>query len=305
MKLYIIGNGFDKNHGCETGYDSFKVYLTKHSYSICGFELSHYFTGLDKKQWTDFENELENIDFESEMADYISDINPNDSDREFEDAVSRNSSIQESFEEALDSFHPALCQALSDFVCEATSEKIDTKDYFTGIFKPDDVFVTFNYTKLLETIYRISDRNINHIHGIAHRTYRHKDDVGEFYGDPTIIFGHGNLKKTPKIQRNYEYDPFKPQKCLRTLNQELKKDYQIKSLDDFISRQSNLIDTVEIIGHNLGEVDEPYFKELNKLIPKSAEIVFWVYDCDTEEEKLECLRKLFPKHKIVTKYYPD
>ena len=48
MKLFIIGNGFDRNHGCETGYDSFKKYLQTHSYMIGDFELSHYCNGLDK-----------------------------------------------------------------------------------------------------------------------------------------------------------------------------------------------------------------------------------------------------------------
>ena len=82
MKLFIIGNGFDRNHGCETGYDSFKKHLQIHSYMIGDFELSHYFNGLYKKLWDDFENELEYIDFEEQMSDYVADTNPDLPDRD-------------------------------------------------------------------------------------------------------------------------------------------------------------------------------------------------------------------------------
>ena len=43
MHLFIIGNGFDINHGYRTDYKSFKKYLYSHSYPILGIELSQYF----------------------------------------------------------------------------------------------------------------------------------------------------------------------------------------------------------------------------------------------------------------------
>ena len=305
MKLFIIGNGFDRRHKCETGYDSFKEFLQTNSYMIGDFELSHYFNGLDKKLWDDFENELENIDFGDQMEYYIADTNPDLPDGEFEHNVSLNAGFQESFEEALKVFHSALCQAISDFVIEATSGKIDKKSYFSDIMKSEDVFITFNYTRLLENVYKVDENNINHIHGIANPRYRYKDDDLDSYGEPTIIFGHGNLRKTPKIHRNYEYNPFYPQKCLKALNQELKKDYQFDELKSFVMKYKDDIDTVEIIGHNLGEVDEQYFKELNKLLPKQTKINYWLYNEDEEDEKRGFLNSNLHGHPIQIKYYPE
>ena len=305
MKLFIIGNGFDRRHKCETGYDSFKKYLQSHSYMIGDFELSHYFNGLDKKLWNDFENELENIDFEEQMDYFIADTNPDLPDNELAHNVTLNSGFQESFEEALDNFYPALCEAMSTFVIEATNGKIDAKSYFSNIIKPEDVFITFNYTKLLEKVYKVDEKNIKHIHGIAYPSFQHKDDDLNSYGEPTIIFGHANLNNNPRIHRNYEYNPSKPQKCLEALNQELKKDYQIDELVRFVTKYKDDIDTVEIIGHNLGEVDEQYFEELNKLIPRNAIINYWLFDECEEEEKKAFLNSNFHGHPILIKTYPE
>lgn len=305
MKLFIIGNGFDLNHGYETGYKHFRKYLTSHSYPIYDFELSMYFNDLTEDLWSDFENQLEFIDFEDAMDFYVSEVNSDDSDREFERAISRNSDLQESFEEALNTLHAALCQALSNFVCKATQKKMQAKSYFSDDFGKNDIFITFNYTKVLENIYCIKSDNIKHIHGIAYPSYQDKDDVDIHYEEPTIIFGHGNTRIKAPVRHNYEYNPFNPQKCLKSLNQKLVKNYQKQALDNFLNNKYEKIDIVEIIGHNLGDVDRLYFDSLNRRIRKDVEIIFWVYDIDTAEKKKATLEEYFPDHRITLKDYPE
>lgn len=303
MKLFIIGNGFDLNHGYKTGYNDFKKYLGSHSYPVYDFELSHYFNGLSDDLWTDFENQLENIDFVEEMDYFVDDINLDLSDRDFERTMSRNSSIQESFYEGLEIFQPALCTAVSDFVAEATKKCVSEKEYFKNLFTDGDIFVNFNYTDLLENLYGVDKSKINHIHGVAHLSYPDKDDVDIHYGEPSIIFGHGNLHKRPKINKKYVENPFKPNECLKALNQKLKKAYKLDELEAFVKPYVAKIDTLEIIGHALGKVDELYFKVLNRILPKSTKIAYWVYDIDSENEKLKILKRLFSKHSIELKNY--
>ena len=113
-----------------------------------------------------------------------------------------------------------------------------------------------------------------------------------------------SFSKTP-LELQYEYNPSKPQKCLEALNQELKKDYQIDELVRFVTKYKDDIDTVEIIGHNLGEVDEQYFEELNKLIPRNAIINYWLFDECEEEEKKAFLNSNFHGHPILIKTYPE
>ena len=238
------------------------------------------------------------------MSDYVADTNPELPDRDFEHNMSLNTGFHESFEAAFEQFHPALCKAISNFVCEATAGRITPKNYFTNIIDSEDIFVTFNYTKLLETVYKVDERNIKHIHGIAYPRIYHKDDDIDSYGDPAIIFGHGNLSKTQNVYHNYDYNPFNPQQCLKTLNQELEKDYQTEELKAFVSKFKNDIDTVEIIGHNLGEVDAPYFTEMNKMLSKNVKINYWLFDEKEEYEKSCFLKSIFRGHTIQIKFYP-
>lgn len=304
MKLFLIGNGFDLAHGCHTSYECFQEYLETHRYEICNFDLSDYFTGLDTKQWKDFENELESINFERQMEDYVADIKVNASDRDFDFNVNLNSSLQDSFEEAMYTFYPTLCEAISNFVIEATSGSIARKTYFSDIMRPEDVFITFNYTKLLEKLYMIKEKQIKHIHGIAYPRQNYRYDDSYSYGDPTIIFGQGNLRQTTRIPRKYEYNPNNPQKCLFALNQELKKNYKINELTDFVYKFQDQIDTVEIIGHSLGNVDIPYFIKLNEIIAKSTKIKYWLFDENEENEKKSFLHSYFYNHPIQIKKYP-
>lgn len=304
MTLFIIGNGFDLNHGYLTGYNDFKEYLSSHSYPVYDFELSHYFNGLSDDLWTDFENQLETIDFVEEMDYFVDDTDLDLSDREFEKAMSRNSLMQESFYEGLEIFQSALCTAVSNFVVEATRNHFPEKIYFKELFTDEDIFLNFNYTKLLETLYKVDESKIDHIHGVAYPFYPDKDDVDVHYGESGIIFGHGNLHNKPKIEENYEENPFKPNECLKVLNQKLEKTYQLNEIESFVKPHVANIDTVEIIGHALGKVDNPYFKILNKILLESTKIVYWVYDIDYEEEKLKTLKRLFCKHPVEAKYYP-
>ena len=82
MHLFIIGNGFDINHGYRTDYKSFKKYLYSHSYPILGIELSQYFPSEDSDLWNDFENELEFIDFEEATNFFVGGFTEYMSDKE-------------------------------------------------------------------------------------------------------------------------------------------------------------------------------------------------------------------------------
>ena len=102
-----------------------------------------------------------------------------------------------------------------------------------------------------------------------------------------------------------DFEHINPQKCLKTLNQELAKDYRTEELKAFVSKFKNDIDTVEIIGHNLGEVDERYFTELNKMLSKNAKVNYWLFDESEENKKEYFLKSNFRDHPIQIKNYPE
>ena len=172
MKLFIIGNGFDQNHGYKTGYKDFRDYLKENDYSIDGtFSLSDFFNNEDETLWSDFENRLGEVDYEETGSYYSYDLTEELSDKEWDRASSNNRYLCEEFESVVIRFKPCLCQAVSDFVTEAVDyDQTLVKKEFSKLFSSEDLFVSFNYTKTLEELYEIAESNILHLHGFAYHS---------------------------------------------------------------------------------------------------------------------------------------
>ena len=180
--LYIIGNGFDKQHGLKTSYWDFRCYLEKYAedfliglenmYGIAPFE------SLDKRYkknrnvqkhrddaifsilWKNFELSLGEAN-EAEMLDFSESI-VNDLDLEsglvgIRDTMDVYWEEQYSFIEQLNDFVGRWIKQVRLFKTKPIKEefKNNTEDYF----------FTFNYTGVLERIYNIPSKNIIHIHG--------------------------------------------------------------------------------------------------------------------------------------------
>ena len=80
--------------------------------------------------------------------------------------------------------------------------------------------------------------------------------------------------------------------------------FQNKALEDFIKNDKEKIEKIEIIGHDIGPVDDTYFETLNQLIPEMTVIKYWLFDKTKEGEKKQKLQELFPGHIIQIIYYP-
>lgn len=69
MKLYIIGNGFDRNHDLDTDYEHYKEFLyTNYYWAFSNFEQFQYIIVNLADKWSDLE-ELFEVDYETCMAD--------------------------------------------------------------------------------------------------------------------------------------------------------------------------------------------------------------------------------------------
>lgn len=294
MKLFIIGNGFDLSHGYNTRYTDFKKYLEHSSYDIGSFRLIDFFDD-DDDLWSDFENNLEFIDFKESTDFYVGELNPEWSDKDYNREISRRSALQDSFEEAPEKLYLALCTALSDFIVEETDDDKPILNKYQNIMSKNDLYITFNYSKTLEKLYHIPKSNVEHIHGEAfHSISPDPDEFDYSYETPSIIFGHSDTKK---IKRQAEdSNPINPNGCLNNINDQMKKVYQIQSLNSFIQGLS--FSSVEIIGHDFGIVDKPYFVELNKYLNRTAIINYWLYNMSLKNIKYKELQAVFPQNKI-------
>ena len=168
---------------------------------------------------------------------------------------------------------------LNDYV-KAWVQQIDINTAKRRRFrvKPDhrDVFLTFNYTLLLEKKYKISADHILHIHG----------SIDENDIDPVI--GHGRSDVKCRLQQlardaSESCDEKKTSICNAMANYITRTQkntaHYIRSNQRFWSGIHD-VEVVIIMGHSLGDVDMPYFNEIQK---RTGEDTKWLYYFHGEE----------------------
>lgn len=258
MNLFIIGNGFDLAHGLETSYWNFRQYLKDADWSYLQSleEMYGFFTessedSLKEYLWRDFETNLAYIDEISiiEQGENI-DLGLEGGDFGIEDTLNDYWEQQYSFIKRLNDFTMRWIEQVD----------IDTS-MRADIINQDEnnLFITFNYTLLLEQIYGINKANILHVHGSIDEE------------DESPIIGHGAKEKIMQMREIAEEAANKvldEKRC--SIYKAVEKYYQrtLKDVDLFIRKNEYFfrglsnVSSIHIIGHSLGGVDMPYFEKI-------------------------------------------
>ena len=277
MNLFIIGNGFDRAHGLETSYVNFRNYLEEIDWEflICLERMYNFFPEskrevVEKYLWKEFEKNLSGVN-EVEIIDGANsiDMGLEGGDIGIEDTLNDYWEEQYGFIERLNEFINLWINQIN----------IDV-DKKTNIIKSDedDLFLSFNYTLLLEKIYEIEKYNILHIHG----------SVDEWY-DSSPVIGHGDFIKISEMKRRaYEAgEEFEEKECsiCNALANYYERSY--KDVKHYIFQNRNFFERLNkvkeifVIGHSLGEVDMPYFEEIKEHVKQNATWnVYWHDDGD-------------------------
>jgi hypothetical protein len=125
-------------------------------------------------------------------------------------------------------------------------------------FGRNTLFLSFNYTKTLECVYKIPVNNVLHIH--------HADEniaTDEF---AQYVIGHN---KKPVAQ------PINISEVERDAREFVDFWYNNKDTQQIIARHQSCfdklvnVDEIIVLGHSLNEIDFPYFEEIVKHIDKS------------------------------------
>ncbi len=158
--LYIIGNGFDLHYGIKSSYLDYLAYLNEHDSALSGL-LEEVCPG---DIWKNFESALGALAPGSLFTNTFNLIIP-DSDSEYEweqRSASWNYHLQ-----AMEKTQPEKDSG----TFSAWVSKIDTagRAHDDGLIEntSDAVYLTFNYTKILEDRLGIDQERILHIHGTA------------------------------------------------------------------------------------------------------------------------------------------
>lgn len=285
MKLYVIGNGFDRGHNIPCLYSDFYNYLNDNRSDILELMGKFYWTGRDSDLWSDFECSLEeDIDYDS-LSNIISENTPNlASDDFFKQLSDAQIYIEQECDELLEDIRSGFEEWIEslDVLQVSKKYKLDRSSYF----------FTFNYTDVLEQIYNIPIANILHIH----------NKVGE-----ELIFGHGkksedfNVKKALYGDENafLSEDEYGNIDSSEIGHERLAEDEVLafydkmrKHTEEIIQKNLSffnnlsIIEEVVVLGHSYNEIDLPYFRKIAESINEDAKWILCYYsDKDKENAK--------------------
>lgn len=274
LNLFIIGNGFDLEHGLRSSYEDLHNYLIE-KYNIDEFDCEPPMIGCDKDGaeivceseqarllcalinntspnylWSDFENDLGKIDFSQCFND---DCFPC---YDMSDSLDKQRAHAEpNAEYNAMAVHCAL-RNLPNIIKGWIEHIIHTdhpqkNDEFAKLINSDyDMFLNFNYTNTLENLYDC--KNVCHIHGK--------------FTDENIIIGHG------EDSVDYMLDSRLPDIAkitIEDLSRLLRKDIfaAIDRNKDFFEKLRNAkLKNIYSYGFSFNNIDLPYIKEIYEMI---------------------------------------
>lgn len=262
MNLYIIGNGFDMAHGLLTSFSSFKKFMC----SECSKSVSMWeeiITYELKDDWSDLEKSFGfvNYDYVKELCSVF-----------LADYGAENWS---------DSYHYDYQYEISQYLDLIINSDTYLRKWLASIYKKcdrnyfldsDSMYLTFNYTNLLEETYGIDKNNICHIHG-------------DYASDDKLILGHSNPFVLDDIYANFnEDDDVRIIEGEQILNSSKSSSYKnserlIEENEDFFNK-CNLVESINIIGHSwesMLEVDKEYYSRISSAVDKDNILVNVVY----------------------------
>lgn len=284
MNLYIIGNGFDTAHGLNTSYFDFREYIEENDWEfLTAFEAAYNFCSETPQEtayellWKEFEKNLSNIN-ETEIIEngtYI-DLGLEGGDIDISDTLNEYWEEQYGYIIKLNEFLKQWIKSIDI----TTSKK-------TSFINNDnnDLYMTFNYTLVLEDIYKIDSYDILHIHG----------SIDEYNYEP--IIGHGNAEKIEKcreLSKKYSEEFLEKESCIygalsNYYERTLKDVNHFLFVNEHFFDKLKQIENIYVIGHSFGDVDMPYFKRIHHINPHAIWNVFYYKDEEQELYKQKLL----------------
>lgn len=301
--LYIFGNGFDLAHKLKTRYWDFRCFLEEnHGDFLSEFEKMYNIFPLDDTEpwyteeaqkrwdqrvmnelWSQFEYKIGHPDIQS-MLDFSQCI--------LEDLYSEglNYGIDDTmtyYWKKQYGFISKFSQYLKEWV--SGIDLSDTAPIHSRLLNNhSDLFLNFNYTPTLQTVYHIENENVLHIHGGV-----------KPYCDVTPIMGHGN---TEDIQANREKE-----KEYYGLDDGVSTIYHavsnyltsiLKNTDNIILQNraffENISDVEKIIvyGFSFAGVDLPYIDKILRSVSENAVLEIYYHSADDKDRFETALQQL-------------
>lgn len=269
-RLYIIGNGFDIAHDFPCRYLDFKEYCRVNDPGIYQ-RINLFYTDSDKL-WSDFEKEMPNIN-ENNLFNW---------------ATAQNNEWNQNW----DGYY---------WFIDTVREEVDYLQYLPFTFRDwvrsininnagqrfrlnigNSLYLSFNYTRVLEQVYGIPAHLVNHIHGVVD-------------GDLALIaVGHGSTDE--EINEMFDSENrLESEACneIKDLVRSWRKDTAsiIQRNRPFFNALYN-VNEIFVLGHSMANVDMPYFQEVKENVQPNALWSLSAYDERDYRRKHEAVQDL-------------
>ena len=295
MKLFIIGNGFDRIHGLPTAYYHFRQYLLD-NYEKCDYLLNDVTTFdpkngekidlnavasnllylLDEMEDYDCDNDIYWGDFEEDLGKFNYNEIFHFESSEDEKYMYRDYNAYDMRAEEFSKISSGIEELFTNWIeNEIDWESATVQDNFKQLFSNNDLFLTFNYTPVLEEIYGIDKSRICHIHG----------EIGN-----KLIFGHNSDVEEPELRIDTADAVVSASNVYRSLRK--KTDDCISKNYDFLDKISDASD-IYIIGWGMGKSDDAYIELLKKKLKGKK---FTIHFTDHDKDKINDFKLLFNEY---------
>lgn len=275
--LYIIGNGFDQRHGLKSSYGEYHKYAKKNTPDAENslylyFNLKEkYYIEDDEYLWCDFENDLASFDAKEFYSDHDN-VSEGFMDQENPQWSDYFGVLDEIIEES-EKLHSEIIESFWNWINDISETEIEQRNMH---FVENAIFLSFNYTSILEKVYNIP--TVLHIHGY----------IGDGY-EESLVFGHGmevSEGETPEFNENGESN-MTPSSEAEAASHALFYKFK-KPVGNIIDKNQSFFDSLKyiekviVLGHSLNEIDMPYICKLINSISGSAT---WTVVCYTDSDR--------------------
>jgi hypothetical protein len=250
-RLYIIGNGFDIFHGIPSRYSDFGNYLRTNDFEL--YETIEKYLCLDG-DWCDLEAALAWMDADT-LADEASDFLVSYGADDWSDAFHHDYQYQ--IQIVVEQLSTKLKDQFSSWIRNLIIPKMETYKKMKLAINCDSLFLTFNYTSTLETLYKIKKNHILYIHGDAQSN---RDE---------LVLGHG-WRREERGSLNDVPNPEDLDTRVMQGNDIIDQyfDTTFKNSEDIIEQNKaffsslGTVRSICVLGHSLTDVDMPYLEKI-------------------------------------------
>jgi len=261
--LYIIGNGFDLHHGLQTTYKDFREnYARKHAIVVWRKLQELYGDKInDNIWWSQFENMLG-------FVDYVSLLNsPNGGTLGF-------IKVQQFLKNTLPPLFGVWIKGVDSEIVPCSIDKIPDID-------ETSLFLSFNYTSVLERVYKVPKENIWYIH----------NSIGDYIKQGiNPIVGHDINQKTLMDYSSLYIQQGVPANIVDSINREIQNGAKmvhnrIRANDEKFSKYA-AINQIVAMGFSFNDIDMPYIEKIMSINCSISNVRWTIYWHGGNENKI-------------------